>query len=138
DGLVVDGLGLDAVELPHAERGCLERPGAGHVAAEGEDAGEESVQRAELRRRALARLHVDFAVPVAVAEILVHGADARLPHRRAVAVAEEPRALQQVLVVRIDRAADVAGAAGPRSGLDVDLVADEADLRAPLVELHER
>ena len=97
------------------------------------------MQGAELRGRALSRHHVHLAVPEtcgpAVGQVFVEGADALLPHPLAVLVAEEPRALEEVFVVGVDAAAHVAGPADPRAGLDVDLLAYQADLRAPLVEL---
>ncbi len=53
-------------------------------------------------------------------------------------VVEEPAALEQVLVVGVDPSADVAGRAQPLSRPDVDFLADEAEGRAPLVEVCER
>ena len=67
--------------------------------------------------------------------MLVQRGDAGLPHRLAVLVAEQVRALQQVLVIRIDPAPDMAGLADPRAGLDVDLLAGEIELRTSLVQL---
>ena len=100
------------------------------------------MQRAELCRRPLPAVHVRFAVPQAgrglVSEIFVHRANAGVPHRLAIAIVEEPRAFEQVLVVGIDSAANMAGAADPCARFYIDLVADQADLRALPVELDER
>src|SRR4029079_13808704 len=121
-------LRLDAVELPHAEGGGFERFRPAQIAAQGEDAGEEGVERAELGGGALARDHVGFAVPRRIREVRVDRVDARTPHVFAVAVMEQRGAFEEVVVVRVYGAADVAGAARPLPGLDVDLVADETDL----------
>jgi len=44
-------------------------PGACHITGEGKQPGEEGLQRAKARREALARVHVDDAVPVAVRDV---------------------------------------------------------------------
>src|SRR5439155_1191458 len=57
------------------------------------------MQRAELCRRPLPAVHVRFAVPQAgrglVSEIFVHRANAGVPHRLALAVVEERRAVER-------------------------------------------
>src|SRR5688572_7181748 len=68
----------------------------------------------------------------------VQRAHALAPHHTAVFVAEEQPTLEQVLVIRIDSAADMTGGADPRSRFDVDLLADETELRAAVVHLDER
>ena len=80
----------------------------------------------------------EFAAAQLVGEMAVHRHDALLPHALAVFVAEQLPALQQVLVVRVDAAADVAVAIGPFAGFDIDGAADQADLRAPLEGGHQR
>src|SRR5690606_29597807 len=86
--------------------------------------------------------HVGVAVPERAVHLLgqvaVGGGDAVVPHRLAVAVAEQLPALPQVLVVRIDARADVRIGARPVAGYDVEAFADQADLRAPLPGLHQR
>ena len=89
------------------------RRACGEVAAERQHGREEGVERSELRGRALAGVHVRLAVPEAgrrlVGEVPVQGSRGSSRHIVfAVRVAEEPRALEQVLVVGIDPAADVA------------------------------
>ena len=126
---------------PHPERRLLQAPGSPEVPGENEHRREKSVQRAELGGRALPRRHVHLAVPQTVPGVVgepVQGAQALARHPSAVRVAEELRALDEILVVRVDPAAHVARAARPLPRLDVDLLADEAELRAPLEEGDER
>ena len=53
----------------------------------------------------------------------------------AIFVVEEDGALQQILVVGIDAAADVAGGIDPLAGFDVDGGTDQTDWRAAIVNL---
>jgi NAD(P)-dependent dehydrogenase (short-subunit alcohol dehydrogenase family) len=58
-------------------------------------------------------------------------------HLFAIAIAKQQPALQQVLVVTIDRAADVTIRLGPFAGFDVDPFANKANLRAPFESFDE-
>src|SRR5690606_7039160 len=86
--------------------------------------------------------HVHVPVPQAAIDLLgqvaVRRRDALVPHRLAVAVAEQLPALPQVFVVRIDARADVRVGARPLAGFDVDAFADQADGRASRVGFHQR
>src|SRR5690606_17636428 len=133
---VVPQLRLDAMRVPHRERRGLQPPRAFDVARVREQSGHERIQRAVQAGRARAGGHVGLAVPERAVHLLgqvtVGGGDAVVPHRLAVAVAEQLPALPQVLVVRIDARADVRIGARPVAGYDVEAFADQADLRAPL------
>src|SRR5262249_56935865 len=91
---------------------------------------------------AAAGAHVGFAVPESarrlVGEVMVHGAQALSRHLAALRVAEEPLALDQVLVIGVDAPADVTRGARPLAGLDVDLFSHETGGCAALVERDER
>ena len=100
------------------------------------------MQSAELRRRPPAGDHIHLSVPETrrclVGEVRVQCPDALFPHRAAVRIVEKDRAFQQVLVIGVDPAADVARGARPLPRLHVDLLAHESDLRTPGVESDER
>ncbi len=64
-------------------------PGACHITGEGKQPGEEGLQRAKARREALARVHVDDAVPVAVRDVPLDCGNRSFPHGMEIFVAEQ-------------------------------------------------
>src|SRR5262249_3003550 len=84
------------------------------------------------------RLSVPEPVRTIVREITIDRAQALPRPPSAVLVVEELPALDEIFVVGVDPAADVAGAARPVSCFDVDLFADEPRLRPTPSKLRER
>src|SRR5213076_2115453 len=91
---------------------------------EGEERGKESIERAVSRLRALACLHVGVPVPQLAAgvvrKVFVNTRDARVPHVATFFVTEQEPAFPQVLVVRIDAAADMTVAVRPGARLNIN------------------
>src|SRR5574341_1297892 len=73
-----------------------------------------------------------------VRKIPIDRNNAFLPHSAAIVIVEENRALQEILVVAVDCAADVTVGVRPLSGLDIDPSADETNRRAPFVDFDQR
>src|SRR5438094_5237746 len=73
-----------------------------------------------------------------VAQILIDGADAFIPHPPAILIVKQDRALQKIFVITIDRAADVTVGVGPLPCLDIDPCSDQTDRRAAIVNLNQR
>src|SRR5204863_4048539 len=136
---VIESFRFDSVQVPHLERRSLQATRAFVIAGESEERREKSVERAVGRFGAPARLH--FGVPVPqfaaslVGEILVDRWDARAPHIAALLITEQKPAFPEILVIRIDAAADMTAGISPRTGLDINARTDEAQWRAPLVGL---
>ena len=61
-----------------------------------------------------------------------------VPHPLAVLIAEEQRTLQKVLIVTIDRAADMTVCVGPLACFNIDPLADQPDLRSAVISFDQR
>src|SRR5215213_465937 len=137
---------LDAFVLPHPERRLLQQLRTFQIARKRQYCRKERVECAVRGCASCAGVHVGVAVPqldaafVAyfIRQILVDGGNAFGPHPFAVRIAKQQRALQKVLVITVDRAADVTIGIGPLAGLDIDPLANQSDLRAAVVGLNER
>jgi hypothetical protein len=75
-------------------------------------------------------------VALFVGEVFVDCGNAVCPHAFAILIAKEQRALQEVFVVTVDRAADVTVGIGPFARLDVYPLTDETDLRTAIVSFN--
>src|SRR6185369_17153162 len=143
---VIKLLRLNAYEPPHPVRRILQQLRALQIATERQHRRKERVERAVSRRAPRTGVHVSMTVPklhlifatYLVREILINRRDALVPHPFAVSIAKQQRALQQVLVITIDRAADVAVSIRPLACLDIDPLAHQPDLRAAVVRFDER
>src|SRR5260370_42147703 len=112
------------------------------MARGGEEGGKKRVERAINRFRAISRLHVGVAVPQFAArlvrEIFVNCRYARVPHVAALRVTKQEPPLPEILVVRIDAAADMAIAVRPGACLSVYVLPDETQRRAALIGFDQR
>src|SRR5207248_2686933 len=98
-------------------------------------------ERAVGRISALADIHIGMTVPELrksfalrlVAQVLVYGRNADVPHRAAVLIIKENCALQKIFVVAVNRPADVTVGVGPLTSLNVNPGADQSDRRSAFV-----
>src|SRR6185369_234564 len=71
-------------------------------------------------------------------QIRIDCLDALIPHPAAILVLKQNRALQKILVITIDRAADVTVSIRPLSGLNIDPRSNQTDARAAVVDFDQR
>ena len=83
------------------------------------------------------KAHVELGVPVAVPQSVFHCTVEHIEHCLVPLVAEKYRGLQCVLVKAVGVVADARDGLCPRARLNVDVLADEAELIAcPVDALH--
>ena len=120
--------------VAHYVRGLLD------VAGESEQAGIEGLERREERQRLLAFVHIGPEEPrvVAVGQEALNGALIGAELSDELGLVEQHAALEQVLEVGVDAAANRGVHARPLAALDVQMVADQIERRAQLPQRVER
>src|SRR5215469_12314890 len=115
---------LDVKRGPHLIGRFLQATRAIEVAGARQNGREEGVQGAVTSRDPLTRVHVHLAVPqsamAGVSQVPIERCNAALPHAIAILVVKQDRGFQQILVVGVNAAADVAGGIRPCTALYVD------------------
>src|SRR5206468_3572375 len=85
-------------------------------------------------------LHIGVSVPQFAAgfvrKIFVNSRNAGVPHVATILIAEQTPVFPEILVVRVNAAADVTVSARPRASLDINAFPDETERRSAFEGFH--